>query len=206
MADLMVKGVIFDLDGTLVTSSLDFALIKAQVGCDRDADLLEYVESLPSPYMREEAMALIHQHEMQDAQHAEPIAGVTETLSFLKSIGMPLAIVTRNYSKAARLKLERCRLELDLMLTREDALPKPDPQALHMVADSWSLPYQQCVYVGDYKYDIEAARRASMHACLFAPVGLPDYAEQADIIIERFTDLPAALGLHQRVQTGQLVG
>ncbi|WP_125781311.1 HAD family hydrolase [Pseudoalteromonas rubra] len=206
MADLMVKGVIFDLDGTLVTSSLDFALIKAQVGCDRDADLLEYVESLPSPYMREEAMALIHQHEMQDAQHAELIPGVAETLSFLKSIDMPMAIVTRNYSKAARLKLERCRLELDLMLTREDALPKPDPQALHMVADSWSLPYQQCVYVGDYKYDIEAARRASMHACLFAPVGLPDYAEQADIIIERFTDLPTALGLHHRAQTGQLVG
>ncbi|KNC65979.1 HAD family hydrolase [Pseudoalteromonas ardens] len=203
MADLTVKGVIFDLDGTLVTSSLDFALIKAQVGCDRDADLLDFVESLPSPYMREEAMALIHQHEMQDAQHAELIPGVVDTVSFFKSIGIPMAIVTRNYSKAAQLKLERCGLELDYMLTREDALPKPDPQALHMVADSWSLPYQHCVYVGDYKYDIEAAQRASMHACLFAPVGLPDYAQQADIIIERFVDLPVALGLHHRSRTGQ---
>jgi HAD superfamily hydrolase (TIGR01509 family) len=204
MADLTVKGVIFDLDGTLVTSTLDFALIKAQVGCDRDADLLDYVESLPSPYMREEAMALIHQHEMQDAQHAEPIPGVIETLSVLKAMGMPMAIVTRNYSKAAKLKLSRCQLDLDFLLTREDALPKPDPQALHMVADTWSLPYQQCVYVGDYKYDIEAAQRASMHACLFAPLGMPEYADQADIIIERFCDLPGALGLHYQARSGQL--
>ena len=31
--DNNIRGVIFDLDGTLVSSELDFSLIKAQVGC-----------------------------------------------------------------------------------------------------------------------------------------------------------------------------
>lgn len=35
-----IKGVIFDLDGTLVSSELNFSLIKAQVGCPADQDLL----------------------------------------------------------------------------------------------------------------------------------------------------------------------
>ena len=49
-----IKGVIFDLDGTLVSSELNFSLIKAQVGCPAEQDLLDYIEQLPSPYMREE--------------------------------------------------------------------------------------------------------------------------------------------------------
>ena len=65
-----IFGVIFDLDGTLVSSELDFSLIKAQIGCPCEQDLLGFIAQLPSAYMREEAMNIVHQHELLDAQHA----------------------------------------------------------------------------------------------------------------------------------------
>ncbi|KZN63519.1 hypothetical protein N473_17000 [Pseudoalteromonas luteoviolacea CPMOR-1] len=182
----MIKGIIFDLDGTLVTSNLDFAMMKAQLGCPREEDLLEFINALPSPYMREEAMSLIHQHEMQDAHQAEFLPGVKQAICELSNKGFPMAIVTRNFAKAAQIKLERCNLPIDLILTRDDAPAKPNPTALNLVAKQWGLPNSACVYVGDYLYDIEAANNANMVSCLYSPEITPEYAQKADIIFRHW--------------------
>ncbi|MBQ4877882.1 HAD-IA family hydrolase [Pseudoalteromonas luteoviolacea] len=182
----MIKGIIFDLDGTLVTSNLDFAMMKAQLGCPRDEDLLGFIEALPSPYMREEAMSLIHQHEMQDAHQAEFLPGVKQSIDALHSKGFPMAIVTRNFAKAAKIKLARCKMPIDIILTRDDAPAKPNPAALNLVAQQWGLKNSACMYVGDYLYDIEAANNASMISCLYTPEVTPDYAQQADMIFRHW--------------------
>ncbi|RRS09780.1 HAD family hydrolase [Pseudoalteromonas sp. J010] len=193
MDRIPVKGIIFDLDGTLVTSELDFSLIRAQIGCPSGHDLLSYINSLPSPYMREEAMNIVHQHELCDAQHCEVIPGVKPVLTQLSQMGVPLAVVTRNFAKAAQLKLKATGLPIPLTLTRDDAPAKPDPTALLRVAQTWQVPSYQCVYVGDYLYDIQAAHNAQMPSCLFAPNNIPHYAEQADIVIRDFSQLVDAL-------------
>ncbi|MFT6928369.1 MAG: phosphoglycolate phosphatase-like HAD superfamily hydrolase, partial [Psychromonas sp.] len=59
-----IKGFIFDLDGTLVTSSLDFLAIKAEIGCPVDIDALVYIAQLPTQQQRQETMEIIHFHEM----------------------------------------------------------------------------------------------------------------------------------------------
>ena len=41
-----VEAVIFDLDDTLVKTNLDFAGIKAELGCDSSEDILSFVESI----------------------------------------------------------------------------------------------------------------------------------------------------------------
>eukprot|EP00487_Bulimina_marginata_P001639 TRINITY_DN13785_c0_g1_i1.p1 TRINITY_DN13785_c0_g1~~TRINITY_DN13785_c0_g1_i1.p1 ORF type:complete len:125 (-),score=5.41 TRINITY_DN13785_c0_g1_i1:20-394(-) len=99
-----IEGIIFDLDGTLVSSELDFTLIKAQLNCPAEHDLLSFIAALPSPYMREEAMNIVHQHELLDAQHATLLPGVAQTVDYLHQRGIPMAIVTRNYNRAAALK------------------------------------------------------------------------------------------------------
>lgn len=185
----MIKGIIFDLDGTLVTSNLDFAMMKAQLGCPRENDLLEFVDTLPSPYMREEAMALIHQHEMQDAHQAEFIPGAAQAVEQLHHRGFPMAIVTRNFAKAAQTKLARCNLPIDIILTRDDAPAKPDPTALNMIAQKWGLPSTACMYVGDYLYDIEAAHNAQMISCLYIPNATPEYSSKADITFNNWETL-----------------
>ncbi|WP_440056347.1 HAD family hydrolase (plasmid) [Pseudoalteromonas sp. T1lg65] len=192
----LVTGVIFDLDGTLVTSELNFSLIKAQIGCPKNLDLLSYIENLPSPYMREEAMNIVHQHELYDASHCEALPGVHQVLEALKAARVPTAVVTRNFSKAANLKLKTAKLPISLLLTRDDAPAKPDPTALIHVAQHWRMPTQHCAYVGDYWYDVEAANQADMLSCLYVPNELPDYAAQADVVFSHFDELLGCLSIH----------
>jgi len=184
-----IKGVIFDLDGTLVSSELDFSLIKAQIGCPYEQDLLDYIAQLPSPYMREEAMNIVHQHELIDAQHARTLPGVTKTISALKARNIPMAIVTRNFNKAAAIKLQNNSLSIDTVLTRSDAPAKPDPSALNAIATLWNISPDNLLYVGDYLYDIQAAHNANMRACLYTGKAAPSYADQADYVLHDFIEL-----------------
>ncbi|KPZ58243.1 MULTISPECIES: HAD family hydrolase [Pseudoalteromonas] len=184
-----IQGVIFDLDGTLVSSELDFSLIKAQIGCPCEKDLLDYIAQLPSPYMREEAMNIVHQHELQDAQFATILPGVTEAVNALKAKNIPMAIVTRNFDKAAAIKLQNNPLPIETVLTRSDAPAKPDPSALNAIATLWNISASNLLYVGDFLYDIQAAHNANMRACLYAPNMVPVYADQADYVLRDFIEL-----------------
>jgi HAD superfamily hydrolase (TIGR01509 family) len=186
-----IHGVIFDLDGTLVSSELDFSLIKAQIGCPDNEDLLDFIAQLPSPYMREEAMNIVHQHELLDAQHATLLPGVSEAIALLNERNIPMAIVTRNFDKAAALKLKNNPLPISTVLTRSDAPAKPDPSALNAIATLWNISQDNLLYVGDYLYDIQAAHNANMRACLYAPNETPPYADQADYVLHDFYDLVA---------------
>lgn len=186
-----IHGVIFDLDGTLVSSELDFSLIKAQIGCPDNEDLLDFIAQLPSPYMREEAMNIVHQHELLDAQHATLLPGVSEAIALLNERNIPMAIVTRNFDKAAALKLKNNPLPISTVLTRSDAPAKPDPSALNAIATLWNISADNLLYVGDYIYDIQAAHNANMRACLYAPNETPPYADQADYVLHDFYDLVA---------------
>ncbi|TMN96628.1 HAD-IA family hydrolase [Pseudoalteromonas sp. S558] len=184
-----INGVIFDLDGTLVSSELDFSLIKAQISCPCEQDLLDFIAQLPSAYMREEAMNIVHQHELLDAQHATILPGVSEAIAQLDAKKIPMAIVTRNFDKAAAIKLQNNPLPISTVLTRSDAPAKPDPSALNAIATLWDISPANILYVGDYLYDIQAAHNANMRACLYAPDVTPAYADQADYILHHFYEL-----------------
>ena len=199
MHQSLIAGVIFDLDGTLMSSELDFTLIKAQLGCPTELDLLSFIAQLPSPYMREEAMNIVHQHELIDAQHATLLPGVAQAIRQLKEQAIPMAIVTRNYNRAAALKLKNNPLPIQTVLTRSDAPAKPDPSALNAIATLWGIDQQHILYVGDYLYDIQAAHNANMRACLYAPTETPTYASQADYILKHFSELPELI--HQLSET-----
>eukprot|EP00493_Phyllostaurus_siculus_P002243 UN02255 len=54
--------------------------------------------------MREEAMNIVHQHELLDAQ-TRVLPSVVEAVNALQAKNIPMAIVTRNFDKAASLKL-----------------------------------------------------------------------------------------------------
>ncbi|MEH6396500.1 HAD family hydrolase [Pseudoalteromonas sp.] len=204
MHQSMVAGVIFDLDGTLMSSELDFTLIKAQISCPAELDLLSFIAQLPSPYMREEAMNIVHQHELMDAQHATLLPGVAQAIARLKEQAIPMAIVTRNYDRAAALKLKNNPLPIQTVLTRSDAPAKPDPSALNAIATLWEMEQQYVLYVGDYLYDIQAAHNANMRACLYAPDETPAYANQADYILKHFSELPELINQLSKKQQQSL--
>lgn len=183
-----VKGVIFDLDGTLVESNLNFVEMKRLIGCSSDVDLLSYIENLESD-SRKQAEKIVYEMEIEDAQGAMTITGAKQFVTLLQSRKIPIAIVTRNCRDASLIKLESSGLSIDILLTREDAPAKPDPSALLMVAHQWQLLPSEVAYVGDFLYDVEAANSAGMHSVLFAPDCVPDYAHKSDVVFSRYHQL-----------------
>ncbi len=69
-----IKGVIFDLDGTLVESSLNFTRMRADIGCPQDEDILTFVDALSCAETKVNAHRTILQHELEDAQNAKWLA------------------------------------------------------------------------------------------------------------------------------------
>jgi len=187
-----LQAVIFDLDGTLVDSRLDFAAMRRELTAPESLGLLEYVETLASEREKQVAMDVIHRHEMAGAEAATWMPGAEALLHELHGQGLPLAIVTRNSRRAAQLTMQRLAMPAVLLKAREDAAPKPDPEALLMVAAEFRLAPQYCAYVGDFRYDLEAAERAGMLPVLYvgdAPVAsehrdhpwvLRDFSDLAD--------------------------
>jgi HAD superfamily hydrolase (TIGR01509 family) len=187
-----LSGVIFDLDNTLVTSSLNFVEIKESLHCPSNVDILEFVDTLPITEQAE-AIAKIIDFEMADAHSSQLLEGTREILAVLSSLKLPCAIVTRNCQQAAAVKLVNNNINIALVLTREDYKAKPAPDALLHIADLWQLPPKNLLYVGDYLYDVQAAKNANMHSCLLTFGEKLPYADLATYVAEDLSVLSKAM-------------
>lgn len=173
-----LKAFIFDLDGTLVTSSLDFFAMKKEIGCHADNDVLKFAASQDNPAETARVMSVIERHEIEDALSSQPIDGALDFIKLLRSRDIPVAIVTRNCRRAASLKIKRAGLPItdEWLVTREDAPPKPEPDALWAIADRWQIDPADIAYVGDYLFDVDAAINARMTACIL----LTDHSRETE--------------------------
>lgn len=181
-------GVIFDLDNTLVSSSLDFDIIRLSLGCSKDVDLLDFVETLPQKE-KTEADELLIEYEINDALNATKLTGTDELLALLSRLVIPCAVVTRNSKQAAMLKLKNNNIDIPILLTREDHKAKPAPDALLYLAKLWDIPPENLLYVGDYLYDLQAAQNANTMSCLITYAKTVSYADLANIVVNDLTEL-----------------
>ncbi|MGF1718829.1 HAD family hydrolase [Vibrio kyushuensis] len=184
-----IKAVIFDLDGTLVDSKLDFHQLRQQLGFPHGEPILEYIDKMESEKERISANKTVFDFEMKAAKTATLMPGALELINALHQDDYPTAILTRNIRPASQMMLSNLALPIDLMLTREDCPPKPSPEGLFILANTLKLDVSELVYVGDYKFDLEAARNANMLACLFDRDGDSEFKNQADIVINNFEQL-----------------
>lgn len=184
-----IKGIIFDLDGTLVTSSIDFVMLKQELGCPNDQDILTYIAAIEDPQKQQAALSLVIKVESEDALTSEYIPGVQTFLKTLIHNNIPMAIVTRNCRVATSIKINNHNIPIKLVLTREDAPCKPSPDALNIIAEHWGFEPEEVVYVGDYIYDIQAANRANMQAWAYQ-YQVPEGTDlQVDFSFNCFTEL-----------------
>lgn len=183
-----LEGMIFDLDGTLVDSRLDFSAIRSELDCPEGIGVLEFIATLPVQE-QPDAHAVVLRHERAGAERAEWMPGAQACLQRLRAAGIPVAILTRNASDIAKLTLSRLGATVDCLLAREDAPPKPAPDGLLHIARHWQLPVKQLAYVGDFRFDLEAAHNAGMAAVYYDPQGSAEHSPLADIIINHFNEL-----------------
>lgn len=185
-----VRGVIFDLDGTLVDSQLDFEAIRRDLEIPDGQGVLETLKHLAAEEA-ERKWAILDAHEMHGANIATINPGVVELLQLLEGQGVPIAVLTRNSRRAADRAMERLGLSLPLVISRDDAPPKPDPTAIHQICEQWGFEPREVVLVGDFHYDLTTAHNAGCRSVLYLGGRLVeelDYAETAHLCLPCFTE------------------
>ena len=177
-SSLKYHGIVCDLDGTLVDSKLDFGEMRAVMGVPKGGGILEFMASLPEARLAR-AKEILDRFEFNGAKEATLIPGVDRFLKRVREAGIPFGILTRNSRRVAEFTMDRFGIQPEILVTREDARPKPDPDGLHLILKKWGLTNHQAIFVGDYRFDIETGVNAGVPTALYVPNKEPDYAHLA---------------------------
>ncbi|MBC7807799.1 MAG: HAD family hydrolase [Akkermansiaceae bacterium] len=171
-----IDAVLFDLDGTLVRTFIDFPAMRREV-CERARDIYyagdtilqnndsldvihQTLAALPSE-QREEARrdlyAVLERHEEVGCERPEAIPGATDLLRSLYSQSVRVAVVTRNARRIADSLCRRMNLAADVVVAREDTSTyKPHPEPLQVACSHLNVHPKRTVMIGDLWADIAA--------------------------------------------------
>ncbi|MCL2883807.1 MAG: HAD-IA family hydrolase [Coriobacteriia bacterium] len=208
-----VKAVVFDLDGTLLDSR-ELILDSYHYACDvvlghrlADADLLDMVgvplQLQMQKLVPEASEAMVKAYRENNHRRNDELigyfAGTREALAKLRERGYPLAIVTSKLRAFALAGLKRYALEdnFEFLIGADDCPTyKPDPGPLLLAAERLAQDPQDCVYIGDSPYDMQAATAAGMYA-VGAEWGLFDrerlLAAGAQMVLSTISEVPDAV-------------
>lgn len=178
-----IRGVLFDLDGTLLDTAPDLIRVLNQVRVEQGRAPLPHelartqvshgssgLIRLGFPDLSGEPLEVLRLRllELYSAQVSIDTAlfdGCQAVLDELKSRAMPWGIVTNKPGflttpLLASLGLDACAG----CVVSGDTLPqrKPHPAPLLLAASQLSLSPGQCLYVGDAERDVQSARAAGM--------------------------------------------
>ncbi len=182
-------AVIFDMDGTLIESLLDFKAIRAQLGIVGQDGIIEAVAAMPDKE-RARAEQWLVDLEVACAHEAVLIPGACEVVCKVRAAGFKTALLTRNAEEAMRIILNKfdC-LKFDLTWSRENGPIKPEPDGILRACNQLDVEPSRTICIGDFRYDIEAANAAGAKSVLLAISGRPNFADQADYVISKLSEL-----------------
>lgn len=181
------RAVLFDLDGTLVETHIDFpAMTRAMEQLARKAgvpeevtegkDILGLVDAAAEDVnrrggdglaLRRAAFAELEAMEVAGCAHPNLLAGTGELLAALLGRRIKVGIVTRNCRRVSVGLLARFALPHHLLLTRDDvARTKPNPEHLWEALRLLGEPPDAAAMVGDHWMDVQAGVRAGCAATL----------------------------------------
>ena len=185
---MKIRGMIFDLDGTLVDSGLDFPLMRREMGLPVGMPILEGLAEIGPGERLDECLRILDRHEREAAERATLMPGAGELLAMLTKRGIDQGILTRNSRQCTSRMLTRLGLAFPCVLTREDGPPKPDPAGLLKICSIWDAHVTEVIFMGDYLHDINCGRNAGMRTILFAPNETPHYSLLADFCVSSFAE------------------
>lgn len=178
-----VESVLFDLDGTLVETNIDFGLMKREMlRLATDAglaaedvqglDILGVVDSAVqflkeqgkstgAEQLRAEAMSILEEIELRHANETQEIPFAKELVSRLRKHGIGIGIVTRNCRAASELSLGIANIHADVLICREDSTNhKPHPEPVLLALAQLNANPRNSVMVGDHIMDVQGGKAA----------------------------------------------
>jgi len=217
----MLRGVVFDMDGTLTVPNLDFADMYRRCGVAFHLDILEEIEKMPEEQQRR-AAAVIEEMEEEGRRTLQLMPGAETCAHWLALRGVPTALVTRNTAATVRHFHQKLWEPAGLprlapAITRDGEVqersvkqpipalpPKPHPAALEEIARGWGVALGPgLVMVGDSpSNDVAFGRNAGVTTVLLDShrkhlEGLgsntPDYS------VQNLAELPSVLSEHFEV-------
>lgn len=175
-----IKGIIFDLDGTVVDAVYDWMKIRMDLDTG-GKPILAYINDLKEPE-RSRKWKVLEKYEYEATRNAGLKKGIPEFLDFLKSKKIKRALVTNNTLKNVDYLLNKFRLEFDFVLTRESGLWKPSGAPFLAVMNRFKLKKEECCVVGDSLFDIKAGIDAGITKILVINSGREKFSStQAEI-------------------------
>jgi len=209
----MIRIIIFDLDGTLVDSSIDLTnalnYAVAPYGFEKltvkktmslvGEGITRLIEKMLGPEhisIRPDVMnRFMEFYSAHLVDFTKPYPGVPETLELLK--GYKKAVISNKREALSKSILEDLGLlrHFDAVLGSDSTdEKKPSPRPLLKVMEMLSGSPEETVIVGDSNYDIEAGRAAGIKT-IAVSYGFRDVSllQDADIVMHRFQDLQDVL-------------
>jgi phosphoglycolate phosphatase len=215
--------VVFDLDGTLVDSSVDLAnavnalLLELGAGPLAEPSIIAMVGEGATVLVRRALTAASLDPETPRAlerflahydphllDHTVPYPGMVETLDWIGG-RLPMAVLTNKPARATQLMLEGLGLRRHFrdVIGGDTALGrKPDPAGLLHLAAAVEIAPARIVMVGDSPVDLATARHAGTQICLarygFGYRFTPEDYRGDELFIDSPSDLAELLHRRER--------
>jgi 2-phosphoglycolate phosphatase len=200
MPQPILEAVLFDLDGTLIDTAPDFAVVVNQLRQRHGKTELDYAAIRATvshgaralvtlafglnqadknfEALRQELLMLYSQHLCIKTQL---FPGINKLLDWIEQQSLPWGIVTnkpRQYAEPiiATLQLaKRCQV---LVCPDDVKQTKPHPEPMLLACQHLQCNNHNTLYIGDHRRDIEAGKNANMHT-MAATYGYIDPSDPA---------------------------
>lgn len=177
----MIRGIVFDFDGTIVDSmpmvfnALNDALKRRSLPTI-ESELLGAMSGLPvidiisSKAHISEFVAKEVEKDVFEAYtsfcsvHCQLLPNVESTLKTLKSKRIKIGLFTTTPIKPLMAVEKKFSLKdyFDIMIAKEDAKNKPNPEGLNKIIAEFGIKKDECLYVGDSPIDILTGKAAGI--------------------------------------------
>ncbi|KAI0134098.1 haloacid dehalogenase-like hydrolase [Xylariales sp. AK1849] len=137
-----LKGVVFDMDGTLCEPQNHmFGEMRAVLGIDKSIDILDHIYSLSPESKQEDAHESIRVIERRNMADQVPQPGLASLMAYLDTHSIPKGICTRNFDGPVQHLLTKFlpSSHFSPVITRDFRPPKPDPAGILFIANFWGL-------------------------------------------------------------------
>ncbi|KAB2061875.1 hypothetical protein ERO13_A10G106500v2 [Gossypium hirsutum] len=172
-----LRGVVFDMDGTLTVPVIDFAAMYKAVLGDVEykrikaenpsgIDILHHIDSWTAE-KQQEAYKIIADFEKQGLDRLQIMPGAAELCGFLDAKKIRRGLITRNVKDAVDLFHQRFGMMFSPALSREFRPYKPNPAPLLHICSTWDVQPNEVMMVGDsLKDDVACGKNAGALTCL----------------------------------------